>query len=598
MRYRAPLAAFAAALALAAAFGQEKESPVAREKRLHAQQLRALRERAAEDAEAYAKALEDSARRLETIAADAAETAKAARREADAARERADAARRRANQAAGDVRRLGGPGAAGGARTPRQALGGTSNPRKAAEEVSGEGAGSAGAAAGDAAAGGAADAPRSAPKQASGSGVRRPRMTAFGGATETDKHAAAGRSPDQNKATYIEAKRAQRSRGRERMEKTFTFDPGAAPDMGDLDIYGMWQWAVNVARGEIGRGGRKNGDINIARCSFQPKAGTQAVREMKWGMRRYNLGDVTVVDCDFTDIPKEHGVYDNLAGHGLYQGNTFYKLGGQALQIAYRDKPYNQYPPDNMPFTGKPTIVVDDCHAVDCGLDPSRSAFTWTFFDPGTKQFPGTVILRNCTSVHAWPFIREGNGQRVPANHPQAMRSPGGLVLTQYQHRSGNAKQPTTETLVVDNCLFDHTLSGMPVAAVRGVGTILIEDSCFLARNHRNPHFDVDDEPGRPSGKVIVENCVSPEGRRVWLRIRKKRVMPLHCPGKRFEIDVKTLKVTEVEVQDDPITRLISPLEGRTARGGIGRASSGGRVDLGTVDPRYAPAPAGSGSGQ
>ena len=74
--------------------------------------------------------------------------------------------------------------------------------------------------------------------------------------------------------------------------------------------------------------------------------------------------------------------------------------------------------------------------------------------------------------------------------------------------------------------------------------------------------------------------------------------MPLHCPGKRFEIDVKTLKVTEVEVQDDPITRLISPLEGRVARGGIGSPSRGGRVDLGTVPPRYAPPPPGSGSGQ
>ena len=371
--------------------------------------------------------------------------------------------------------------------------------------------------------------------------------------------------------------------------------------MADLDIYAEWQWGVNVGRGSASFSGgaasglRKSGDIDIARVSFQPNPDKMAATGMKWGMRRYNLGDVTVVDCDFTGIPKEHGIYDNLGGHGLYLGNTFKNIGGQALQIAYRDRAYNQYQPDNLPYTGKTTIIVDDCHAVDCGLDPSRSAFTWTFFDPGTREFPATVILRNCTMVHAWARCRTAGGKTVRESHPQAMRSPGGLMLTQIQHVNGKARRKPTETLVVDNCLFDMSVSGMPVAAVRGVGTILIEDSCFIARDHRNPHFDVDDLPDRPSGKVILENCVSPEGARVWLRIRKQRVVSMHCPGKRLEIDVKTLEVTELEPRDDPITRLISPLAGRTVRAGIHDPFRNANPDIGTVPFRYGGVPAGDG---
>lgn len=526
-----------------------KETPLQREMRLHAEQLQALRERAAEEMEANAVALEAAAALLEKIATDAGAAALEARESADSTRAAAGAARRRANGAANTTRRV---SAAGGGPV----VGGAVKPKARR-------------------------------------GIR-----SF---VETDKHAAAGRTAAQNKNFYLQAKRGKRGRNRQRIEETLTYSPGEAPDMADLDIYAEWQWAVNVARGGtpftkgILSGVRKNGDIDIARVSFQPNPKKMAATGMKWGMRRFNLGDVTVVDCDFTGIPKEHGIYDSLSGHGLYKGNTFKNLGGQGIQISYRDLPHAQYLADNLPFTGKATFILDDCHAVDCGLDASRSGFTWTFFDPGTTKFPGTVIVRNCTVVHAWPFSRTSGGQRVAPSHADAMRAPGGLVLTQIQHVNANAKTKPTETLVIDNCLFDLTLSGMPIASVRGVETILIEDSCFIARDHRNPHFDVDDLPDRPSGKVIIENCVSPEGAEVWLRIRQKRVVSMHCPGKRLEIDVATLEVKEVPMKDDPITRLISPLANRTVRPGIHKPFRGGNPDLGTVPFRYGPAPRNSG---
>ena len=105
----------------------------------------------------------------------------------------------------------------------------------------------------------------------------------------------------------------------------------------------------------------------------------------------------------------------------------------------------------------------------------------------------------------------------------------------------------------------------------------------FIARDHGFPYVDVDDIAGNPSGKIVLQNCVSPEGARVWLRIRRKNVMPMHCPGKRVEIDVASLQVTELPMQDDPITRIESPLAGRVVKSGINPQPAGHIDDLGAL---------------
>ncbi len=408
-------------------------------------------------------------------------------------------------------------------------------------------------------------------------------------------HAAAARSSKENKATYLPKKRATRVRSDQRTRGTgYTFEAGKAPDIGDVDFYAEWQWCLNVARG----GGKfrgakagtiaKTGHVDLARLTIQPDKSTMAKDEMKWGMRRYNLGDVTVVDCDFTDIVKEHGIYDNLAGHGLYRGNTFKNLGGQAIQLAYREYPYAQYWADNMPFTAPPLILLEDNHAVDCGQNAGRSGFAWTFFDPGTFENPGRVVVRGCTFVNEWDFTRTAGGQMVGAEHPNAIRSPGGLVLNHYTPRPKDipmsAPRYATEVFVMDACLFDIAQGSNPVVAVRGVGTILIEDSCFIARRHKDPGFHVDDAPGQPSGKIVIENCVSPKEHEVWLMVRGKRVRSMHCPGKRIEIDVKTLAITEGPMEDDPISRVISPLSDRTVRPGVHPQEPGHKDEIGALD--------------
>ncbi len=522
--------------------GERDLTELERTKLLSAEERAALRRRAAEEAERVADELEAAAEELERLAKSAGEAAAAARRRADAARERA---------------RLG-RGAAAGRRTESREI----------PPASRESARSAGATA----------------------------LATFD-ASRADGWAArvvpaATRSAAQNKAAYLPEVRARRGWDLEARTgmSSVTHKPGAAPDIGDVDFTCGWQWALNVARGGVPGldepldGAFKTGHVDLARLTFQPEPDGFGATGMKWGMRRYNLGDVTVSDCDFTGIPKEHGIYDSVSGHALYRGNTFLRIGGQAIQFAHRAGSYGQYGADNLPYTAPPLIVVEDCHAVDVGLRASRAAFAWTFFDPGSYAHPGTVVLRGCTLVSAWPSTRTSGGEVVGPDHPRALRSSGGLVVTHYGEAPEGSEAHPTRDLVIDACLFDLTMAEQAVAAVRGVEAILVEDSVFIAREHRRPYFDVDDAGGGASGRVVIQNCISPPGAEVWLRIRGRKIMSLHTPGKRFEIDVATGLIEETEPRDTALTRVVSPLAARAVRPGIHPQPPGHVDDLGVLD--------------
>lgn len=535
-----------------------------------------VQERAAQEAEATANDLAAVATRLEALAKEASLAARDARGKAIAAQRRAAVARKSADllnpkgaarkPELGDV-----PGSILRAAEEREAARGRS------QQGSRQGAGArTGTLTGTLTGARSSDLqPRLAPPADDEVPVNR------GIPTETDKHAAAKRTSQQNKAAYYKLQRAKHDGGAPKTlrEETMTFSPDNAPDLADLEIRGKWQWSINVARGSASFQGKqadrlnKTGNLDYAGLLIGPAAKTADHGGMKWGMRRFNLGDSTVVDCDFEEIPLEHGIYDNLAGHGIYKGNTFHHLGGQAIQIAHRDFAYAQYKADNLPFRGKPVLICEDNHAADCGRHASKSGFTWTFFDYGSHEFPSTLVMRNCTSVHSWDFTRTMGGQTVKAGDPGAIRSPGGMVVHQYQHakeqKPGEAVTYANEFVVLDNCLFDHTQNLNPVVAIRGTETILIEDSCFIARSSERPFVCIDDVEGRPSGRVILENCVSPPNAEVFLTIRGKQVMSMNCPGERIEIDVATLKVTRGPMQDDAITKMQSPLTYRRPPSGV-----------------------------
>lgn len=408
-------------------------------------------------------------------------------------------------------------------------------------------------------------------------------------------HAAATRSAAENKLAYLPKKRAARSRSNPRTRGTGqSFGPGEAPDIGDVDLYASGGWCVYGASGIPSAGGPaagtlvKTGNVDLARVTMQPDPGGAAEGKPLGGIRRHNLGDVTVSDCDFTGLRKRPAIYDNVSGHGLYRGNTFLRVEGQAIQLAYRDAPVAGEPADNLPLTAPPLLVLEDNHAVDCGAGADPSGFAWSLLDPGTLEHPGRVIMRGCTLVNGGDATPTEVGGTKRSDRLVASGSSGGLIVDHHGARPEDSPLDTpryaTEIFVVDACLFDITKGSAPVMALRGVGTILIEDSCFIARDHLDPTVHVDDIAGPPSGTIILENCVSPKGSVVWLQVRSKPVCSMHCPGKRLVIDVKTLTVTELPMQDDPVSRVKSPLTGRSVRPGIHAQTPGHLDDVGALD--------------
>ena len=98
-------------------------------------------------------------------------------------------------------------------------------------------------------------------------------------------HAAATRTSEENKQAYLPKKRASRVRSASRTRGTgYTFGPGQAPDIGDIDFYAEWQWCLNVSRGGSRfRGARpgsvaKTGHVDLARLTIQPDKGTISIR--------------------------------------------------------------------------------------------------------------------------------------------------------------------------------------------------------------------------------------------------------------------------------------------------------------------------------
>ena len=118
---------------------------------------------------------------------------------------------------------------------------------------------------------------------------------------------------------------------------------------------------------------------------------------------------MTVGDCDFTGIPKEHGIYDDGAGHALYRGNTFKNLGGQAIGSPIEDQPFGQYGASNMPFTGRATYVLEDNHAVDTGLDAAARASC------GPSSTRGPTAIPPPSSCGGAPPCRSGRSRGSPA---------------------------------------------------------------------------------------------------------------------------------------------------------------------------------------
>lgn len=290
---------------------------------------------------------------------------------------------------------------------------------------------------------------------------------------------------------------------------------------------GYSQWSSNLHKqGRQLRGGSYTWE-NIG-VTAAPDA-----RQLKWGTREYNCPDRVFRDCDFTRIPQEHGLYVSNYGDTTLEGCTFLKVGSQGAQWAHRSLPYQQYDADCLPYQEPPMHLVRDCHFVDCGYKGTRPSFNLTYFDPGTSEMPGTLVVEDSSFVSYWPEARKDGSL-----------STGAIVLA---HMAGTPPLdaevgPMMKSVTLRNVLIDFTHGDRPLVEVRSAGELVIEDCAFIARDHPQPFVMIDrgaagdDLGGTKTERIVLRNNRS---RNVTIRLVLSGAdggpaeveLPLACPG-------------------------------------------------------------------
>lgn len=296
---------------------------------------------------------------------------------------------------------------------------------------------------------------------------------------------------------------------------------------------GYNQWSSNLHKDLSERPGAyiwKN-------IGVSPQTRPELARQLKWGTREYNAPMREFVDCDFTDIPREHGLYVSNYEGTKVNSCTFLRCGSQGVQFAHRELPYQQYGADTLPYAVKPYHVLRDSHFVDCAYKGDRPSFNATYFDPGTSKFPGTLLVENCSFVCDWPEARS-----------DGKKSTGGLVVSHQQGNPDLRGQNMMELVHLRNCLFDFTKGDRSLASIRSVDEIIIEDCCFIARDHAQPFVSIDKEysgelGGTKTKLIRLRNCIALGGAKLNIFLAEeagkqpKKYVDLHCPGEEVIID-------------------------------------------------------------
>lgn len=293
---------------------------------------------------------------------------------------------------------------------------------------------------------------------------------------------------------------------------------------------GYSQWSSNMHKGNLVRRG---GSYTWHNIGVSP---AMDAKQLKWGTREYNAPDRVFLNCDFTEIPQEHGLYVSNSGNTTLDGCTFLRVGSQGAQWAYRPLPYQQYGADNMPYEESPYHRVHDSHFVDCALGGTRPSYNLTYFSPGTSEYPGSLEITDSSFVCHWPQARY-----------DGKRSTGALVVTPSQGNLPLSGQNMMREVVVRNCLFDFTAGDRPLISLRSIDSISFVDCAFIARNHTQPWIQIDKDSGGDLGgtktkTIRFKNCRS-DG--VQLRVllapdsAGKQVPVTHeidCPGSQLAV--------------------------------------------------------------
>jgi hypothetical protein len=347
---------------------------------------------------------------------------------------------------------------------------------------------------------------------------------------------------DQNKGLRIRALRMNREpRTLESRVGDIIHWPGGDHCIEDILCVvpqGFLQWGANLHRGPSPLQLLQR-SLTWDNVSVRPDPVTGAP-QLKWGTREFNAPDRFFLDCDFTEIPQEHGLYVSNAADTTLDRCTFLRVGSQGAQFAHRDNAYQQYDPDNMPYAESPTHVVRDCHFIDCAYGGTRPSFNLTYFSPGTSRQPGSILIEDSSFVCNWPT------QRADGH-----RSTGALVICR-----GQGTDPLVPSIgqmmsnvTIRNSLFDFTAGDRQLACIRSVEELVIEECCFIARgDHDHPWVQVDrdysgsDLGGTKTQRIILRDNVA-DGVRIKLRLNSNTSnqgsvhIDLHCPGEEVIYD-------------------------------------------------------------
>lgn len=347
-----------------------------------------------------------------------------------------------------------------------------------------------------------------------------------------------GNTAEQNKNLRLRAVRS--TRGNRTQVSTLGDVKRSDWNSGDGDLLtedlecvvpeGYAQWASNLHKKlEVRPGSYTWDNVGVS-------AGRYA-RQLKWGTREFNAPLRRFLSCDFTAIPREHGLYvSNYEGTEV-RDCTFLCCGSQGVQFAHRPLPYQQYSADNLPYAEPPVHIVENSHFVDNAYKGDRPSFNLTYFNPGTSKYPGTIVVENSTFVCDWPEPKFYNGREL--------RSTGAMVVGNMQGNEPLQGHPMMDSVTLRNNLYDFTKNDRAIVELRSCEEVVIEDCALIARDSRYPLVMIDqylDADAAIKTKVITLRNTHAEGGtglKVAMLDGWTKTFDMHCPGQEVVINVE-----------------------------------------------------------
>ncbi len=348
---------------------------------------------------------------------------------------------------------------------------------------------------------------------------------------------------DQNKGLRIRALRMNREpRAVGTALSPISQWPGGDIDYGDTLclVPPMVQWGFNVHLGS-GPVLQRETSLTWDNISVRPDPGP-GESSLIFGTREYNVPDRRFVNCDFTEI-NIHGAYVSSNGDTTMEGCTFLRNGAQGAQFSHRSNPAGGNPQANFRYVKSPTHTVRDCHFIDNGHHAGWASFSLTYASPGSSEFPGSLLIEDSSFVC-----------KLSTPRSDGRESTGALLVCRD---SGNVPlDPALGQMMSDvtirNCLFDYTNGDRSIADLKSIDELVIEECCFIARDHTRPNIWVDkdwsgnDLAGTRTQRIVLRDNVS---NGVSLKIHlanpymqnaQVATFDLHCPGEEVVIDAVT----------------------------------------------------------